>query len=74
MCSGAKYKKPPVRLKYEAENPLAVQWLGLHSFTAKQCASVPGWGTKIPQAMQHSQNEHTHTHHKNILKNKYLNF
>ena len=27
-----------------------VQWLGLCSFTAKGLGSIPGWGTKIPQA------------------------
>ena len=29
---------------------LAVQWLGLSAFTAVALGSVPGWGTKIPQA------------------------
>ena len=33
-------------------NSLAVQWLGLHAFTAKGPGSIPGWGTKIPQALQ----------------------
>ena len=27
------------------------QWLGLGAFTAKGSGSIPGWGTKIPQAM-----------------------
>ena len=31
-------------------NLLAVQWLGLHTFTAKGIGSVPGQGIKIPQA------------------------
>ena len=31
-------------------NSLAVQWLGLHALTAEGTDSVPGWGTKIPQA------------------------
>ena len=31
-------------------NSLVVQWLGLHTFTAEGRGSVPGWGTKIPQA------------------------
>ena len=31
-------------------NSLAVQWLGLHVFTAEGAGSVPGWGIKIPQA------------------------
>ena len=33
-------------------NSLVVQWLGLGTFTAKGPGSVPGRGTKIPQAMQ----------------------
>ena len=28
------------------------QWLGLHAFIAKGLGSIPGQGTKIPQAMQ----------------------
>ena len=28
-------------------NSLAVQWLGLHSLTAKDPGSIPGQGTKI---------------------------
>ena len=34
---------------------LAVQWLGLGAFTAVARGSVPGRGTKIPQAAWHSQ-------------------
>ena len=29
-----------------------VQWLGLHTFTAEGVGLIPGWGTKIPQAVQ----------------------
>jgi len=29
--------------------------VGLHTFTAKGLGSIPGWGTKIPQAMKYSQ-------------------
>ena len=36
-------------------NSLAVQWLGLCAFTAEGSGLIPGWGTKIPQAMQHRQ-------------------
>ena len=36
-------------------NSLAVQWLGLHSFTAEGLDSISGWGTKILQATRHSQ-------------------
>ena len=31
-------------------NTLAVQWLGLQAFTAEGAGTIPGWGTKIPQA------------------------
>ena len=31
-------------------NSLVVQWLGLGAFTAKGLDSIPGQGTKIPQA------------------------
>ena len=31
-------------------NSMAVQWLGIHAFTAKDAGPIPGWGTKIPQA------------------------
>ena len=57
-----KPKKEGIPHIESTENPAAAQWLGLCSFTVKQPGSVPGWGTKIPQAMQHSQNKHTHTH------------
>ena len=36
-------------------NSLAVQWLGLRAFTAKGWVSIPGQGTKIPQAAHCSQ-------------------
>ena len=31
-------------------NSLVVQWLGLHALTAEGPGSIPGQGTKIPQA------------------------
>ena len=37
------------------KNSLAVQWLGLRTFTAQGPGSFAGWGTKIPQAAQHGQ-------------------
>ena len=37
--------------KLKLRNSLVAQWLGLHAFTAVVLGSVPGWGTKIPQAM-----------------------
>ena len=32
-----------------------VQWLGLRARTAGGAGSIPGRGTKIPQAVSHSQ-------------------
>ena len=32
-------------------NSLAVQWLGLPAFTAEGLSLIPGWGSKIPQAV-----------------------
>ena len=34
---------------------LEVQWLGLSAFTAMAPGSIPGWGTKILQAVRHGQ-------------------
>ena len=36
-------------------NSLVVQWLGLRAFTAMGPGSIPGEGTKIPQAERLSQ-------------------
>ena len=36
---------------------LAVQWLGVCALTAMGPGSIPGWGTKIPQAAWRSQKE-----------------
>ena len=32
-------------------NSLEIQWLGLGAFTAMGPGLIPGWGTKIPQAL-----------------------
>ena len=34
-------------------NPLVVQCLGLHAFTAEGLGLIPSQGTKIPKAIQH---------------------
>ena len=34
---------------------LVVQWLGLWDFAAEGKGPIPGWGTKIPQAVQNGQ-------------------
>ena len=41
--------------KSTSGNFLAVQWLGLCSFTAEGQTSIPHWGTKSLQATWHSQ-------------------
>ena len=48
-------KKKKRKEKETTGNPLVVQRLGLHALTDKGPGSIPGWGTKIPQAVQHSQ-------------------
>ena len=41
-----------LRKKYPPEgNSLAVQWLGLHAFTAEGLGSISGQGTKIPRGV-----------------------
>ena len=39
-------------------NFLVVQWLGLHVFTTEGLGSIPGRGTKIPQATQPEKKRH----------------
>ena len=36
-------------------NSLVVQWLGLWALNVEGPGSVPGWGTRVPQATQRSQ-------------------
>ena len=38
-----------------AGNFLVAQWLGLLASTLEGMGIVSGWGTKIPQTMQHGQ-------------------
>ena len=42
-------------------NSLAVQWLGLQAFTAKDTGSIPDWGTKIQRVPQHGQKKKVET-------------
>ena len=49
-------------------NSLAVQWLGLHAFTAEGPGSIPDWGTKIPQAARHSQKKKSEKKKKRMLR------
>ena len=41
--------------KYKAGTSLAVQWLGLWASTAGGMGSIPGQGTKFPQAARQGQ-------------------
>ena len=43
------------RIKNRFLNSLAVQWLGLHAFTAEAAGLSPGQGAKIPQATWRGQ-------------------
>ena len=47
-----------------------VQWLALHAFTAEGPGSIPGQGTKIPQAAWHGQKKKEAT--KPPLENRYV--
>ena len=38
-----------------------VQWLRLCALTLEGLSSIPGWGTKIPQAMWHGQKKEKQT-------------
>ena len=43
-------------------NSLVLQGLGPRSFTVEGPGSIPGWGTKIPQAVRlNLKDTHTHT-------------
>ena len=44
-----------LRLLYKFINFINFQWLGLCTFTAEGAGSIPGPGTKIPQAVRHVQ-------------------
>ena len=46
-----------VYFKSEKGIPLVVQWLRLGTFTTMGPGSIPGRGTKIPQAMWCGQNK-----------------
>ena len=51
-------------IKICTQTSLAVQWLKLHASTAGSTGSIPGEGTKIPHAIQHS-----HKQTKNLYTN-----
>ena len=48
------------RASLQSSEPLAVQWLRLHASNAGILGLIPGQGTKIPHATQHSQ-KHKYT-------------
>ena len=48
-------KKKSLKKKIKKGNSLVVQWLRLHAFTAEGPGSIPGQGTRIPQAAWHGQ-------------------
>ena len=58
-------------------NSLVVQRLGLSAFTAMGLGSIPGRGTKIPQATRHSQknnnNNNTFSLTRNVQKYFHVN-
>jgi len=46
-----KKKKKSLRKEKELGASPAVHWLRLHASSAGDIGSIPGWATKIPQAM-----------------------
>ena len=44
-----------ITAKNNLGNSLVAQWLGLNTLTARGSELFSGWGTKIPQALQHGQ-------------------
>ena len=52
---GTRVAKTILLKKNKVGNSLAVQWLGLHPFTAEGPGSIPGWGARIPQAARCGQ-------------------
>ena len=61
-------------LKPDYRNSLAVQWLGFGTFTAKAPGSIPGQGTKIPQAMPQGQRIKIKTEPQNNYPPKTIQF
>lgn len=49
---------------------LEIQWLRLFTFTAMSLGSVPGWGSKIPQAARCSLNKVGQVSHLHFVLNK----
>ena len=47
--------------KNTAGNSLVVQWLGLRALTTERLGSIPGRGTKTPQAVQPKTNKQNKT-------------
>ena len=46
----------PIKV-YKVGNSPVVQWLGLRVLTAEGLGSIPGQGTKIPQAAQRGKKQ-----------------
>ena len=57
-----------------AGNFLAVQWLGLLASTVGGMGSVLGWGTKIPQTMQHGKKKKKSIclSHLNVFQSRFI--
>ena len=49
-CDMGIIKPTGPQIRMDKGSSLVVQWLELHTFTAEGAGSIPGWGTKIPQA------------------------
>ena len=62
------------RLIIRLASSLAVQQLGLHALTVEDLGSIPGWGTKIPQAIQSSQKKKNQTIEFSIATTKTIRY
>ena len=51
VLANSRHQRMTLKLSRKVGNSLAVQWLGLHALTAEGLGSIPGQGTKIPQAV-----------------------
>ena len=53
-------KNSKIHKEEHTGHSLVVQWLGLHTSTARGTGLISGQGTKVPQTVQRGQKKHTH--------------
>ena len=62
----------PIQIFLKRGTSLAVQWLRLHASTAGVTGSIPGQGTKIPQAVQKTKKRKEIQGNQGLQRFKYL--